>query len=36
MLALGAKHSDDEQQFLKHGADIANTCHESYDRTGTT
>ncbi|KAK7107386.1 mannosyl-oligosaccharide 1,2-alpha-mannosidase IA-like [Littorina saxatilis] len=33
MLALGAKESDNETKYLKLGADIAHTCHESYDRT---
>ena len=34
MLALGAKESDDEKKYLQLGADIAHTCHESYNRTG--
>ena len=34
MLALGAKESVDEQKYLKLGADISHTCHESYDRSG--
>lgn len=34
MFALGAKSSDNEAHYLQLGADIANTCHESYIRTG--
>ncbi|KAL8581913.1 hypothetical protein ACOMHN_010287 [Nucella lapillus] len=33
MLALGAKDSEDEQKYMQLGADITNTCHQSYDRT---
>lgn len=35
MFALGAAHSDEEDKYLKLGADISNTCHESYDRSNT-
>ena len=34
MLALGASLSDKPDHYIKIGANIANTCHESYDRTG--
>lgn len=34
MFALGAAGSDDEEKYKQLGADIANTCHESYDRSG--
>lgn len=33
MFALGAKYSDNEEHYMSLGADIAHTCHESYDRT---
>jgi len=33
MLALGAAGSTDESKYIKLGGDIANTCHESYDRS---
>ncbi|XP_076445809.1 mannosyl-oligosaccharide 1,2-alpha-mannosidase IA-like [Babylonia areolata] len=33
MLALGAKDMEDEAKYLQLGADIAHTCHQSYDRT---
>lgn len=32
MFAIGANGSHDEQHYLNLGAEIANTCHESYDR----
>ncbi|XP_067947803.1 mannosyl-oligosaccharide 1,2-alpha-mannosidase IA-like [Watersipora subatra] len=35
MFALGAKASEDEAHYMELGADIANTCHESYTRTAT-
>lgn len=35
MFALGAEHSDEKEKYLKLGADIAHTCHESYDRAAT-
>jgi mannosyl-oligosaccharide alpha-1,2-mannosidase len=35
MLALGAAASTDPEHYRKLGADIAHTCHESYDRTDT-
>ena len=34
MIGLGAKDSEDEQKYIKMGEDLANTCHESYARTG--
>ena len=36
MFALGSDGAPDnkEQHFIKLGADITNTCHESYKRTG--
>jgi mannosyl-oligosaccharide alpha-1,2-mannosidase len=34
MFALGAKGSKDEKHFIDLGAALANTCHESYKRTG--
>lgn len=34
MFALGAAFSQDHDKYLKLGADIAHTCHESYDRAG--
>lgn len=34
MFALGAKWSTNETHYLQLGADIANTCHESYIRSG--
>jgi hypothetical protein len=36
MFALGAEHSDDKEKYLKLGADIASTCHQSYDRSGNS
>ena len=33
MFALGAKYSENEKHYMDLGADIAHTCHESYDRT---
>jgi hypothetical protein len=33
MLALGAAGSRDPAKYLQLGADLANTCHESYIRT---
>lgn len=35
MFALGAKGSKDEAHFMDLGARIAETCHESYDRSPT-
>ena len=35
MFALGAEHSDEKEKYLKLGADIASTCHQSYDRSAT-
>ncbi|CAG2241125.1 MAN1A_C [Mytilus edulis] len=35
MFALGAEYSDDKAKYMKLGADIAHTCHESYDRSAT-
>lgn len=35
MFALGAKWSTNETHYLQLGADIANTCHESYIRSAT-
>ncbi|CAC5376255.1 MAN1A_C [Mytilus coruscus] len=35
MFALGAEHSEDKAKYMKLGADIAHTCHESYDRSAT-
>ncbi|CAD5113656.1 DgyrCDS2817 [Dimorphilus gyrociliatus] len=35
MLALGAEGSSNKQYYLNLGAEIAKTCHESYDRTPT-
>lgn len=34
MFALGAEGSTDHSKYVQLGADIANTCHESYDRSG--
>lgn len=34
MFALGAKDSKDEKHYLNLAAGLANTCHESYIRTG--
>lgn len=36
MFALGADGSPDDKagHYLQLGAEIAHTCHESYDRTG--
>ncbi|OWF42049.1 mannosyl-oligosaccharide 1,2-alpha-mannosidase IA-like [Mizuhopecten yessoensis] len=35
MFAMGAEGSDNKEKYLKLGADITNTCHESYDRSAT-
>lgn len=35
MFALGASASANPQHYIDLAADIAHTCHESYDRTGT-
>lgn len=35
MFALGAKGSSNEKHFINLGAQLANTCHESYRRTAT-
>lgn len=34
MFALGAKGSRNEKHFVNLGGEIANTCHESYRKTG--
>ena len=34
MFALGAKGSNNEKHFIDIGGQLANTCHESYARTG--
>ena len=34
MFALGSKGSRNEKHFVNLGAEIANTCHESYRKTG--
>lgn len=34
MFALGAAGSADVEKYVQLGADIAHTCHESYDRAG--
>lgn len=34
MFALGAKGSRNEKHFINLGGEIANTCHESYRKTG--
>jgi len=34
LFALGASSSDDAKHYMSLAADIAHTCHESYDRTG--
>lgn len=34
MFALGAKGSRSEKHFINLGAELANTCHESYRKTG--
>ena len=34
MFALGAKGSRNEKHFINLGGEIANTCHESYHKTG--
>jgi hypothetical protein len=34
LLALGSDGSSDPTKYLKLGADITHTCHESYDRSG--
>ena len=36
MFALGAEDSNDKEKYMKLAADITHTCHESYDRTGTS
>jgi len=36
MFALGASSSDSAKHYLDLAADIAHTCHESYDRTGVS
>lgn len=33
-IALGAKEFNDSKKYTDLGADIAHTCHQSYDRTG--
>jgi len=33
---LGASSSDNAQHYMGLAADIAHTCHESYDRSGVT
>lgn len=35
MFALGSKGSKNEKHFVNLGAEIANTCHESYRKTAT-
>ncbi|WAR07139.1 MA1A2-like protein [Mya arenaria] len=35
MFALGAEGSAEPEKYLQLGQDIANTCHESYDRSAT-
>lgn len=35
MFALGAKGSRSEKHFINLGAELANTCHESYRKTAT-
>ncbi|XP_014680078.1 PREDICTED: LOW QUALITY PROTEIN: mannosyl-oligosaccharide 1,2-alpha-mannosidase IB-like, partial [Priapulus caudatus] len=35
MFALGSEGSSDPAHYMQLGADIANTCHESYSRTAT-
>lgn len=37
LIALSGQSLDDKQKehYLQLGADLANTCHESYDRTAT-
>ena len=34
MFCLGSKGSKNEKHFVNLGAEIANTCHESYRKTG--
>lgn len=34
MVALGAEGSDNKEKYVSIGAELANTCHESYIRTG--
>ena len=34
MFALGAEGSPEPEKYRQLGADIAHTCHESYDRSG--
>jgi len=36
MFALGSVSSPNNEHYLNLAADIAYTCHESYDRTGVT
>ena len=33
MFALGSEGSSDPEHYMKLGADITKTCHESYDRS---
>ncbi|KAH3738470.1 hypothetical protein DPMN_045104, partial [Dreissena polymorpha] len=35
MFALGSQGSSNPQKYVQLGADIAHTCHESYDRSAT-
>jgi len=35
MFALGSRGSSDPEHFMKLGADLTHTCHESYDRSNT-
>ena len=34
MIALGAAGSSKPEHYLQLGADITNTCHQAYDRSG--
>jgi hypothetical protein len=34
MFALGAQYSPEKDKYMTLAADIAHTCHESYDRAG--
>jgi len=34
LFALGASSSDNAKHYMSLAADIAHTCHESYDRSG--
>ena len=34
LLALGAEGSTNKEHYMGLAADIAHTCHESYDRAG--